>query len=212
MSALVWFFFRKLSRRRMRLPVNQINAEWDFTLTESTQSETPCQPSQCRVFVIRRYLQRFHHSALTQLTWSLTPYWLSQCGVSYSVDSIGREWDSTLFETQPNDKSFEYVNPFENKIERLKCLFLSFIGLICGENQNKKTLQVYLKVGYISRRDISGLLSSMRKELRIFFINTRCTGYVYFTALDRTEPVKLLWPGWRAWTTWRTSITSSSSK
>ncbi len=35
---------------------------------------------------------RFHHSALTQLTWSLTLWWFSWHGVSLSTNSVDGEW------------------------------------------------------------------------------------------------------------------------
>ncbi len=53
----------------VRPPVNWVNEEWDFPPNESARSEPPRQLSQCRR---HQHLQRFHHSALTQLTWSLT--------------------------------------------------------------------------------------------------------------------------------------------
>ncbi len=49
-----------------------VDAEWDFPSTESTRSETPRQLSQRRR---HQHFLRFYHSALTHLTWSLTPHW-----------------------------------------------------------------------------------------------------------------------------------------
>jgi nucleotidyltransferase/DNA polymerase involved in DNA repair len=61
--------------------------------TESTRSETPHQLIQHRR---QKHLRRFHHSALTQLMWSLNPRWLSWRGVSLRVDSVDVESQSAL--------------------------------------------------------------------------------------------------------------------
>ncbi len=102
MPVLVWFIFRTLSQRGVRLPINWVNAEWDSMSTESMRSETPRQLSQRRR---HQHLRRFHHSALTELTWSLTPRWLSRHGVSLGVDSVDGEWDSASTESPPNVKN-----------------------------------------------------------------------------------------------------------
>ncbi len=57
--------------------------------------QTPRQLSQCKR---HQHLQRFHYSALTQLTWTLTPHWFRRRGVSLGVDSVDREWDSVSTE------------------------------------------------------------------------------------------------------------------
>jgi hypothetical protein len=75
---------RQLRQRGVSLSVNWGNAEWDSMSTESTLNETPYQLSQLRR---HQHLWRFHYSVLTQLTWSLTPRWLSQHGVLLCVDS-----------------------------------------------------------------------------------------------------------------------------
>ncbi len=90
--------------RQVRFHVNWVNAEWDSTSTESMQSETPRQLSQCRR---HQHLRRFYHSVLTQLTWSLTLHWLSWCGISLGVDSVDEERDSASTESPPNVKKFE---------------------------------------------------------------------------------------------------------
>ncbi len=60
---------RQLSQRRMRLHVNWVNAEWDSTSTESTQNTlTFTKILSFRVDSV----DMESHSALTQLTWSLT--------------------------------------------------------------------------------------------------------------------------------------------
>jgi hypothetical protein len=65
MPVSVWFIFRTLSRRRVRLHVNWVNMQWDSTSTDSTQKA----PTFTKIW-------SFHidsvdvesHSALTQLT------------------------------------------------------------------------------------------------------------------------------------------------
>ncbi len=71
-----------------------VDAEWDSPSTESTQSETPCQLSQCRMrlcvnwvntegtniyedFIISRWFSQRGVSLRVQLTWSLTWHWLN---------------------------------------------------------------------------------------------------------------------------------------
>ncbi len=86
-----------------------INAEWLAPSTEPTRSETPRQLSQHRR---HQHLRRFPLSAMNQLTWSLTPHWLSRHGVSLGIDSVDREWDSASTESPPN--------VFKNRISRRK--------------------------------------------------------------------------------------------
>jgi hypothetical protein len=90
MPVLVWFIFRKLSQRGVRLPVSWFNAEWDSTSTELTQKS----PTFTKISAFR----------VDSVTWSLTPRWLSQHGVSPGVDSVDGEWDSALSESPPNVK------------------------------------------------------------------------------------------------------------
>ncbi len=73
-----------------------VNAEWDSMSTESTRSETPRQLSQRR---IHQHIRRFYHSALTLLTWSLTPWWRTPTFtkiLSFRVDSVDVESHSML--------------------------------------------------------------------------------------------------------------------
>jgi hypothetical protein len=78
---------------------------------ESTRSGTPCQ---CRLSSngVRfrancvnawQYIERFHPSAVTQLTWIDTLCWLIWHGVSPSTDSDDGVWDSSA--TEPLQKS-----------------------------------------------------------------------------------------------------------
>jgi hypothetical protein len=143
---VAWFIFRTLRRSKERLPINWVNTELDSTSTKSTHSETPCQLSQRRR---QQYLQRFHYSTLTQLTWSLTPCWLRQCGVSLGIDSVDGEWDSTSTESPPNIKKLNKSANSVIKSKTLKNLIIrpNFLCLISAKNQNKKNLiQVYLQV------------------------------------------------------------------
>ncbi len=79
----------QLSQHQVRPNVNWVNAECDSTSTESTRND--------EIFVnVGAFcvdsVDVESHSALTQLTWSLTPRWLSWRGVSLRVDSVcGRE-------------------------------------------------------------------------------------------------------------------------
>ncbi len=73
---------RQLSQCGEGFHVNWVNTEWDSTSTESRRSGIPRQLSQ---HGMRRYLRRFHHSALTQLMWSLTPHWLRSEQESHSA-------------------------------------------------------------------------------------------------------------------------------
>ncbi len=144
MPVLAWFIFRTLSWHRMRLPVNWVNTEWDSTLTVSTWSETPRQLSQHRRHL---HLERFHLSALIELTWSLTPCWLSQCGVSLGVNSVDREWDSTSTESPPN------LNKSANsrtKSKTLKNLTIwpKYVWSM-QKNRTKISCKCTLKIAYI---------------------------------------------------------------
>ncbi len=85
--------WRWLSWRRVSLPGNWVNAKWDSMSTESTQSETPRQLSQRGMMKSSWMLVP---SALTQLTWSLIPCWLSWRGVLLCVDSVDGESHSAL--------------------------------------------------------------------------------------------------------------------
>jgi hypothetical protein len=88
----IWWW---LSCCRVSFPVDWVNAKWDSISTESKQSETPRQLSQCGMMKSRKCWCPLHrlgrrgvslrvdsvdmesHSALTQLMGSLTPRWLS---------------------------------------------------------------------------------------------------------------------------------------
>ncbi len=78
-----------LSWRRVSFPVNWVNAKWDSMSTESTRNDEILV--NVSAFCIDS-VDVESHSVLTQLTWSLTPRWLSWRGVSLLVDSVcGRE-------------------------------------------------------------------------------------------------------------------------
>ncbi len=68
----------------------------------------------------RQCLRRFQNPMLARLTWSLTPRWLSQRGVSFTIDSVYEEWDPASTESPPNYKKFECVCEFKNKSKILK--------------------------------------------------------------------------------------------
>ncbi len=71
-----------LSWRRVSFLVNWVNAKWASTSTESMRND--------KIFL------NVGVSALTQLTWRLTPRWLSWHGVSLRVDSVDVESHSAL--------------------------------------------------------------------------------------------------------------------
>jgi hypothetical protein len=99
---------RWLRWRGVSFPVNRVNAEWNSMLTESMQRESPRHLSQHGMMESLRMLvlsaltswrevslhvdsvDMESHSALTQLTGSLTLHWLSWQGVSLSVDLVCR--------------------------------------------------------------------------------------------------------------------------
>jgi hypothetical protein len=54
----------------------------------------------------------FLHSVVTQLTRSLIPHQLSQCGVRLHVNWVNAEWDSMSTESMWNDKIFVNVCVF----------------------------------------------------------------------------------------------------
>jgi hypothetical protein len=65
---------RQLSKRQVRFHVNWVNAEWDSMSTESTRNDKIFV--NVGVFCVDS-VDVESHSALTQLTKSLTPRWLS---------------------------------------------------------------------------------------------------------------------------------------
>jgi hypothetical protein len=101
----------QLSQRGVRLHVNWVHTK-----------ETPHQLSQRRR---HQHLLRFDHSALTQLTWSLTPHWLSQRWVSPGVDSL--EWDSVSTESPPILKNLSKSANLKTKWKTLKSLIIWLI-------------------------------------------------------------------------------------
>jgi hypothetical protein len=62
--------------------------------------------------------------------------WLSHSKVSLDFDSANVEEDSTSTESPPNEKKFEYVKKFKNKIENTQKLYsLAYVGVIRPKNQ-----------------------------------------------------------------------------
>jgi hypothetical protein len=93
---------RQLSQRQMRLYVNWVNTKWDSTSTESMWNDN--------IFVnfgvfCADSVDVESQSALTQLTESLTPRWLSWCGVSLCIDSVDGESDSALTQCEGDESS-----------------------------------------------------------------------------------------------------------
>ncbi len=80
---------RKLSQRQVRLHINWVNAEWDSTSTESTRNDK-IFVNVCVLCVDSVDMEA--HSALTQLTWSLIPRWLSWQRIWLCVDSVWTRW------------------------------------------------------------------------------------------------------------------------
>ncbi len=151
MPVLAWFISFTLSRRRVRLSVNWANTEWGSMTTESMWSETPCQLSQRR---IHQHLRRFYHSALTQLTWSLTPRWLSWCGVSLGFDSVDEEWASASIKSAKKSNKLAYSR---TKSKKFKSLIIWPICMcsISAKNENKKShASVPLRWRFVSKRFI----------------------------------------------------------
>jgi hypothetical protein len=93
---------RWLNWREVSLLVNWVNTKWDSTSSESTQSETPRQLSQRGMVKSSKMLVS---SALTQLTLSLTPRWLSWQRVSLRVDSVDGESNSVSTQCEGDESS-----------------------------------------------------------------------------------------------------------
>jgi hypothetical protein len=79
----------QLSQHQVRFHVDWVNAELDSTSTEPTRND--------EIFVnvgafCVNSVDVESHSALTQLTWSLTLRWLSWRGVSLHVNSVCGRW------------------------------------------------------------------------------------------------------------------------
>jgi hypothetical protein len=79
---------RQLCQRGVRLHINWVNAEWESTLTESTQKT----PTFTKILSFRvDSVDVESHSALTLLTWSLTWRWLSWRGTRLRVNWVTAE-------------------------------------------------------------------------------------------------------------------------
>ncbi len=89
--------------------------------TESTRSQTLHQLSQRRR---HQHLRRFYHSALTQLTWSLTLRWLSWRGISLGVDSVDEKWDSASTESCPMLKNLNKSANSSKKSKKFRSLII----------------------------------------------------------------------------------------
>jgi hypothetical protein len=80
---------RKLSQRQVRLHVNWINTESDSTSTESSLNNEIFV--NVGVFSIKS-VDMESRFALTQLTWSLTPHWISWQRVWLRIDLVWGRW------------------------------------------------------------------------------------------------------------------------
>ncbi len=80
---------RQLSQRQVRFHVSWVNAEWDSPSTESTLNDKIFV--NVSVFCVDS-VDVESHSALTQMTWSLAPRWLSWRRVWLRVDSVWGRW------------------------------------------------------------------------------------------------------------------------
>ncbi len=87
MPVLAWFIFCTLSRRRVRLPINWVNAEWDSTSTEGTNiyedfTITSTQWLSWHGVSLRvDSVDGESHLAFTQLTGNETPCQPSHCWI-----------------------------------------------------------------------------------------------------------------------------------
>jgi hypothetical protein len=75
----------QLIQRQVRLHIDWVNAKWDSTSTELMRND------EIFLNVGAFYADTVDvesHSELTQLTWSLTPRWLSWQGVSLRIDPV----------------------------------------------------------------------------------------------------------------------------
>ncbi len=116
--------------------IHLLHTESDSASTESTRSETPRKLSQRRR---HQHLKRFYHSALTQLTWSLTPHWLKWRGVSLGVDSVDGEKDSVSTESLPTVKNLIKSANLRTKLKKIqKLYYLAYLCLVSAKNENKK--------------------------------------------------------------------------
>ncbi len=82
----IWWW---LSWHGVSFLVNWVNAKWNSTSTESTRNNKIFV--NVGVFCVDS-VDMESHSALTQLTWSLTPRWLSWERVWLRVDSVWGRW------------------------------------------------------------------------------------------------------------------------
>ncbi len=80
---------RQLSQCQVRLHINGVNTEWDSTSTESTWNDKIFV--NVGVFCVDS-VDLESHSALTQLTWSLNPRWLSWRRVWLRINSMWWRW------------------------------------------------------------------------------------------------------------------------
>ncbi len=85
--------------------------------------------------LIRRLIQIFLHSALTQLTRSLIPCQLSQRQVRPHINWVNAEWDSTSTESTQNDKIFINIGVF--CVDSVDVEFHSALTQCKGDNQAK---------------------------------------------------------------------------
>ncbi len=82
---------RQLSQPQVRFHVIWVNAEWDSTPTESTRNDKIFV--NVGVFCVDS-VDVESHPALTQLTRSLAPHWLSWQRVWLRIDSVWGRWNN----------------------------------------------------------------------------------------------------------------------
>jgi hypothetical protein len=123
---------RQLSQRQVRLYVNWVNTEWDSMSTESTRNDKIFV--NVGVFCVDS-VDMESHSTLTQLTWSLTPRWLSWRRVWLRVDSVWGRW------LKPKQACITSSGTFKGIVFRK-------LTMKCSNeaNTNQKMLTVFLQL------------------------------------------------------------------
>ncbi len=103
---------------------------------------------------MRRYLQTFHHSTLTQLMWSLTLESHSALTQLIVNETARVNWVSVIW------KKVEYVGEFKNKIIiTQKPYSLAYLCLICAKSRTKNLIRLYrlhlkLRLNFYVRKGI----------------------------------------------------------
>ncbi len=108
---------RQLSQSQVRLHINWVNVEWDSTSTESTRNDKIFV--NVGVFCVDS-LDVESHSALTQLSWSLIPRWLSWRRVWLCVHSVWTRWIKPKQAYIPSSGAFKGIGFRKINDEMLK--------------------------------------------------------------------------------------------